>query len=273
MNPRSYLYVPADNADRLLKSSTRGADALIVDLEDGVALANKQLARTNARVWLEDLDTQMQIWVRINEESIEEDLESIVHPKVTGIVLAKSSTATYVRNVGKSLTNHETKAGISNPLSIIPLIESAEGVLNSLEIAKGNRVTRLMLGEQDLTADLSLPRVSDNQALDYAHNTVIYSSAAALLAPPIAPVSVNFKDLAKFEESTLAFLQRGCFGRSCIHPDQIGIVNRIFMPSEDDIEWAKDVLTRFENANGGATADAKGNMIDEAVAKRARRLL
>lgn len=273
MNPRSYLFVPADNVERLHRSHTRGADALIIDLEDGVAPAEKESARSNMRGWLDSVDDSSEIWVRINENSVEEDLQVSTHPKVKGIVIAKASTAAFVKSVGESLTKHETRVGLTRQLAIIPLVESAEGILNLPEIAKCPRVMRLMLGEQDLRADLGLPRVTDGQVLDFARNLAIFACAAAGVTAPIASVGIDFTDLSKFEESTIGFLRRGYFGRACIHPAQIEIANRVFMPSEEDIAWAKDVLARFESANGGSTVDSQGKMIDEAVAKRARRIL
>jgi citrate lyase subunit beta/citryl-CoA lyase len=273
VNPRSYLFVPADNADRLSKSVSRGADALIVDLEDGVAPSNKVEARANAIAWLGGVETSAEIWVRINEDSIVEDLNAIVHPKVLGIVASKSSSAKYIEYIASQLTEIENSKGITNKLEIFPLVESAEGILNLSEIAKSSRVTRLMLGEQDLRADLALPRVSDGQVLDLARNLAIFACAAAGITAPIASVGVDFTDLSKFEESTIAFQRRGYFGRACIHPAQLEIANRIFAPSEEDIAWARDVLERLEAAHGGATVDSQGKMIDEAVAKRARRIL
>lgn len=273
MNPRSYLFVPADNAERLAKSVSRGSDALIIDLEDGVAPSDKSVARTNAREWLNRVETTSEIWVRINEDSIREDLLAIVHPKVLGVVAAKSSSAAYIEGIAKELSDMEASNGLTQKLAIFPLVESAEGILNISEIAKSSRVTRLMLGEQDLRADLGLPRVTDGQVLDLARSLAIIACAAAGIAAPIASVGVDFTDLSKFEESTIAFLRRGFFGRACIHPAQLEIANRIFVPSDEDIEWAKDVLARLESAHGGVTVDAQGKMIDEAVAKRARRIL
>lgn len=273
MNPRSYLYVPADSADRLSKSVTRGADALVIDLEDGVAPVDKGIARINAKSWLESVKTSSEIWVRINQDSFEQDLREIVHPKVQGVVVAKAANASHLENVAENLTRHEKRVGIPGQLAIIPLVESAEGILNLAEIAKCPRVIRLMLGEEDLQADLGLPRLSDGRVLDLARNLSIIACAAAGIAAPIAPVEVDFTDLTKFEESTGRFLRQGFFGRACIHPAQLEIVNRAFMPSAEDVEWAKDVLARMESANGGATVDSQGKMIDEAIARRARRIL
>lgn len=273
MNPRSYLFVPADNAERLAKSTMRGADALIIDLEDGVSLANKATARRNASAWLDSVETHSEIWVRINEDSVDLDVEAVMHAKVTGIIPSKSSTPDYVTRVGEKMSYYEAKNSITRQISIMPLVESAEGILNLAQIAQCPRVTRLMLGEQDLRADLGLPRVSDGQVLDFARNSAIFACAAAGIAAPIASVSVDFNDLSKFEEGTIGFARRGFYGRACIHPAQIEIANRVFIPSPEDIAWAEDILAKFEAANGGATLDSQGKMIDEAVAKRARRIL
>jgi len=130
VNPRGYLYVPADNADRLAKSVTRGADAIIIDLEDGVAPSDKVAARINATQFIESTATECEIWVRINEDSINEDLAAIVHAKVLGVVAAKSSSAAYLQTIASKLSEIEASRGLSRPLSIIPLVESAQGILN-----------------------------------------------------------------------------------------------------------------------------------------------
>ena len=101
----------------------------------------------------------------------------------------------------------------------------------------------------------------------------VFASAAAGIHPPLAAVSVNFKELEPFRESTQAFKEWGYFGRACIHPNQIEIVNQVFTPNSEDLAEAKDVLDRLEKAGGGVALDSKNRMIDEATAKIARRTL
>jgi citrate lyase subunit beta/citryl-CoA lyase len=131
----------------------------------------------------------------------------------------------------------------------------------------------LQIGEADLRADLGASGEGANTALQYARNVVLYASSAAGIHPPVAAVSPDFKDLARFSETTRLFKEWGYFGRACIHPGQVEIVNEIFTPSEQEIERAMDILKRLDEAGGGVAVDAQGRMIDEAIARSARRLL
>lgn len=271
--PRSYLYVPADNLRRLQKAPTYGSDAIIVDLEDGVSQLNKGPARRNLQQWLEDVDAETIIWVRINPETIDEDLDSAVHPKVTGIVLPKSSRPEDIDRLSEKTRSLEISRGIVRELSVCALIESAEGVLKALAIARCDRVSRLILGELDLRADLGLPMSSGDDVLQFARNALIFSSSAAGIGAPIASVSPNFSDLLEFERNSLLYFNWGYFGRTCIHPNQIEIVNQVFSPSVKDVEEAKDILQRLKMADGGVALDSRDTMIDEAVARNARRII
>lgn len=275
MFARSHLYVPADNADRLAKAVDRGADALIIDLEDGVAKANKSLARKNLAVFLSGINTSTQIWVRVNSEPAELilDLEAAVHENCHGIVLAKVSSATDIENLNSLLTDLESKRGLERSLEISALIESARGILNAHEIAAASRVSRLQIGEADLTAELGISGDGAESTKQFARNMVLFASAAAGINPPLAAISADFKDLAEFRRTTLQFKEWGYLGRSCIHPDQISIVNEVFTPSQLEIESAQDLINRLSATGGGVALDANGRMIDEAFAKAARRII
>jgi citrate lyase subunit beta/citryl-CoA lyase len=102
---------------------------------------------------------------------------------------------------------------------------------------------------------------------------MVFASAAAEINPPVAAVSTNFKDLAAFRESTIEFKEWGYFGRACIHPDQIEIANEVFTLKSEEIQAAQDIIDRLVAAGGGVALDAQGRMIDEAIAKIARRTL
>lgn len=270
---RSYLYVPADDQEKLTKAPSRGADALIVDLEDSVGAGEKTLARGILREWLKSADLGINLWIRINADSIDEDLDVIVDARVAGIILPKSSSTLDIELVSQKLLDLERQRGLKKPLEIYALIESAKGVLNALSIAQSNRVTKLILGELDLRADLSLPLNAGDQVLLFARSSMVFASAAAGIDPPIASVSSNFRDLGEFERGTIAYGELGYFGRTCIHPNQIEIVNRVFTSSLSEIESAKDLLKRIEAAGGGVAIDSEGRMIDEASAKNARRII
>jgi citrate lyase subunit beta/citryl-CoA lyase len=275
MFARSHLYVPADNADRLAKSVDRGADALIIDLEDGVAKANKDLARKNLTEFISGIKTSTQLWVRVNSEPEELalDLEAAVYENCYGIVLTKVNSAADVDNLNTLVSELESKRSLKRSLEISALIESARGILNASEIAAAARVSRLQIGEADLTAELGISGEGAENTKQFARNMVLFASAAAGINPPLAAISADFKDLAEFRKTTLQFKEWGYLGRSCIHPDQISIVNEVFTPSQLELEAAQDLIDRLSAAGGGVALDANGRMIDEAFAKAARRII
>lgn len=275
MSARSHLYVPSNDLERLTKALGRGADALIVDLEDGVALTDKAIARENLISFLNDIDSSVEIWVRVNPEkgALESDLAAAVHQNCRGIVLAKATTLAEIESLDSFLTGLESSRGISKPLEVSALIESAAGVFNAQAIATGPRVTRLQLGEADLRADLRLSDAAGETTTQFARSMAVFASAAAGIDPPVAAVSTNFKDIDAYRKSSQDFKKWGYFGRACIHPAQIEIANEVFTPNAEELAAAQDILDRLAAAGGGVALDAKGRMIDEAIAKIARRTL
>jgi citrate lyase subunit beta/citryl-CoA lyase len=275
MSARSHLYVPANDLERLTKALGRGADALIVDLEDGVSPTDKDLARQNLAAFLKDFNSEVEIWVRVNPEkgALESDLAAAVHKNCRGIVLAKATTLAEIQNLDSLLTGLEKSRGISTSLEVSALIESAAGVFNAQSIATGPRVTRLQLGEADLRADLGTSGTAGESTTQFARSMAVFASAAAGINPPVAAVSTNFKDLDAYRKSSQDFKEWGYFGRACIHPAQIEIANEVFTPSADELAAAQDIIDRLVAAGGGVALDVKGRMIDEAIAKIARRTL
>jgi citrate lyase subunit beta/citryl-CoA lyase len=275
MFARSHLYVPADNSDRLARAIYRSADALIIDLEDSVSLSDKNQARRNLNQFFETFDSSVEIWVRVNSEPEEltKDLEVAVNINCHGIVLAKVDSVSNIQNLESLLSEFESQRGLEKPLEISALIESANGIFNSKEIASATRVTRLQIGEADLAAELGISGTGSESSKQFARNMVVFASAAAGINPPVAAVSPDFKNLDDFRISTLQFKEMGYFGRSCIHPDQVAIANEIFTPSISELENAQDLLNRLNATGGGVALDANGRMIDEAFARSARRIL
>jgi len=272
---RSYLYVPADNEERLAKADTRGADALIIDLEDGVAPNKKIQARQNLKDFFQNFESTAEIWVRVNSNQTEliKDLEVAVNKNCHGIVLAKVASILNINNLQSMLTEIEAQKGIENPLEISALIESAEGVLNARDIASADRVSRMQIGEADLSAELGISGNGAEASKHFARNMIVYASAANAINPPIASMSPDFKNLAEFRKSTQQFREWGYFGRTCIHPDQVAIVNEVFTPSPTELENARDIVNRLNESNGAVALDINGQMIDEAHARAARRIL
>ncbi len=278
MTARSALYVPGDAADKLAKALAKGADELIIDLEDAVPQAGKEAARATVASWLGGLPPEgPRLWVRINPgEQGHEDLLAVVAPGLAGVCVAKAEDPADLVELDALLTRLEAERGIAEPLRLIPLLESGEALFRARELARAPRVTRLQLGEADLAADLGVTPSPDGRELLWARSQAVAASAAAKIDPPIAPVSTDFRDLEALRESTRALRRLGFWGRACIHPAQIPIVHEVFAPTEEEIAKAKDVLVRYDEAlaaGSGVCLDAGGRLIDEAVVRSARRLL
>lgn len=262
MIARSYLYVPADNAEMLAKSGSRGSDALIVDFEDSVSATNKGNARSIFAEWIQTYAGNSQVWVRINSNTIEEDLKYLGSEKVYGIVVPKATVENtkFVSNI------------VSPDLKISALIESAESILDALNIAKVNKVEFLQIGQLDLRAELGLSADSKSNTLQYALSHLVLASAAAGIEQPIAPMFRDFNDLDGLRSSCSQFKADGFFGSSCIHPKQIDVINEVFSTTSSELQEARDVVAALEIGKS-VGIDSNGRMIDEASLKIAQRVL
>ncbi len=262
MIARSYLYVPANNLEMLKKAPTRGADALIVDLEDSVALAEKVQARENLVAWLNELESSIQIWVRINAESIDEDLLVLSSEKIHGLVVPKASF--------ENLSYVSEK--VKGRYQLSALIETAESVLDASRIASVPGVSFLQIGLLDLGAELGLVENDQLDTVKYALSHLVLASAAAGINQPIAPMFRDFNDPDGLKASCSYLKGNGFFGRSCIHPKQIEVINTVFETSAEAIAEAKAILDAISNSQGVAL-DSKGRMIDLASARLAQRVI
>jgi citrate lyase subunit beta/citryl-CoA lyase len=269
---RSYLFVPGDNAEKLTKALARGADALIVDLEDGVAFSNKTAARTIVSDFLQEKSADWpSIWIRLNPGDLMEiDLASIPSDLADGFVLAKTQSAkdisALVDGLGASAKNQK----------IMALVEDGLGITKLSEITSHAAVNFLQIGEADLSADLSITPDAHSSQFNYVRQQTVVACAAAGIAAPIGPVSTNFRDLDLFRETTQALSDMGYFGRACIHPAQVEIVNSVFTPTAQQLESAQDTMQRYESASSkglGVCVDANGRLVDEAIIRSARRIL
>ena len=267
---RSALYIPGDQPDKLAKAFDRGADEVIVDLEDAVSPSAKDDARRAVRTWLHDLPSlDAGVWVRINAGDLRAlDVRAIADaPALTGVVVAKTETAEELVELDRLLSS------LGSTIRVVPLLESAASILRASEIAAAPRVQRLQVGEADLRADLGVTLGPDERELLYVRSVIVLAATAAGIAPPIAPVSTNFRDLDAYRASTEAMARMGFVGRACIHPAQVAIANAVFTPTQDEIAAALDILERLKAAGSGIALDAQGRMLDEAIARQARRVL
>lgn len=276
MRARCYLYVPGDSDEKLAKSSTRGADALILDLEDSVPGTAKTVARAKVRDWLLDRgphpsDTP-EAWVRINADPSlwRDDLEAVLGAPLTGIVVPKATPESLGSVAG------QLEAGGHGSLRVACLVETAESVRRIDEIARAPWVSHLGIGEADLRAELGIEPSEHEVELAAIRSAVVVASAAAGIAAPVGPTSTDFRDLEALRKSTVRLRRLGFRGRTAIHPAQVPVIQEAFTPTADRIAAARDVLDRYAaavEAGRGVATDAQGRMIDEAVVRAARRTM
>jgi citrate lyase subunit beta / citryl-CoA lyase len=288
---RTWLYVPADQPHRLDKAIASGAGAVIVDLEDAVAPANKAAARAALATWLEAPSSDARypsLWVRINGSTVADDLAIACHPRVDGICLPKAETAQAVESVeallGQLEARHDSRVA---PTHLMLLVETARGVLNCQQLAaSGERLAVVQLGELDLRADLRLlpqhlaPESASGPPplpgpIQAARDTVVLACAAAGLASPIAPVSPEIHDHERLTAETAILRGSGFGSRAAIHPAQLAAVEAAFAPTDVQLEWATRVLEASEDAQrrGTGVAVVDGRMVDAPVIKQAQSLL
>jgi citrate lyase subunit beta/citryl-CoA lyase len=277
---RSFLYVPGDQPTKLARAQKVAGDAIIADLEDGVAPANKDLARDSVSQWLATLQGQggcSQVWVRINSGGVGRlDIAAVTSPSLAGVVLPKAEADT-VADLGRVLDEAEKTADLpAGSVRIIPLIETARGIVDLLPIATSQRVARLAIGEVDLTSELGITASDDGRELIGIRTQLVVANAAAQLPPPIGPVFLAVRDLDLLRKSSRELRRLGFGARQAIHPAQVPIIEEAFTPTMTEIEHARELIAshgHFVAAGTGVFVTPSGLMVDEAVIRAARRIV
>ncbi|MBO4205664.1 HpcH/HpaI aldolase/citrate lyase family protein [Micromonospora echinofusca] len=269
---RSYLYVPGDRADLLDKALGRGADALVLDLEDAVVAARKEQARETVGAFLAAApSTGPELWVRINSDQVEADI-GVLSPAAAGVWVPKAEPE-LLGAVDAALTRAERRLGPGAPsFQVVALIETARGVLAAAQVAAAPRVLRLGIGEADLAGELGLQPGADRAEFGPIRSQVVVASAAAGILPPVGPVETTLRDADRLEQTTRALLRQGFRARTAIHPGQLAVVNGVFTPTDDELAAARAVLQAFaqaERVGSGVATDAHGRLLDRAVVRTA----
>ncbi|MFE2617804.1 HpcH/HpaI aldolase/citrate lyase family protein, partial [Micromonospora chalcea] len=191
---RSYLYVPGDRADLLDKAAGRGADALVLDLEDAVTPARKAQARETVAGFLgAAAPSGPELWVRINSDQVEADVE-VLSNAAAGVWVPKAEPE-LLAEVDAALTRVQRRLGPDAPaFRVVALIETARGVLTAPRVAAAPRVLRLGLGEADLAGELGLQPGPDRAEFAPIRSQIVVASAAAGIAPPVGPVETTLRD-------------------------------------------------------------------------------
>lgn len=270
---RSWLYVPGNRRDFLAAATSRGADALVLDLEDSVPPDEKEAARATVSAWLPDRPPPAtELWLRLNSDAVEPDLQ-LVTAAVSGVMVPKAAPE-LLEQVDELLGERERLYGIpAGRFAVVPLIETARGLLSAQRLASMPRVAHLGLGEVDLCAELRLRPSDAREELAPLRLQVVLASAAAGIGAPIAPTSTDFRDLHALRASTEALLRAGFRARTAIHPAQVPVINEVFSPSPEEVAAARRLLAAFSQSHSGVITDAAGRMVDVAVVRSARELL
>lgn len=259
----SWLFVPGDRPDRFDKAACSGAHEVVIDLEDSVGPERKRAAREHATTWLTGGCTG---WVRVNPIGSlwhEADLAALAScPGLRGVMVPKSQGPATLTRVAEGLPRH---------VGIVPLVETALGVHNAATIAACPAVTVLAFGSIDYALDIDADET--DRALLYARGALVVASRAAGLPAPIDGVTVRATDTAAVRAAATRARSLGFGGKLCIHPAQVDVVNAAFRPSRTDIEWAHTVLAGLAAQPDRGVFHINGEMVDEPVLARARRIL
>ena len=271
------LFVPANNEGFILKSHTRGADAIILDLEDSVPIDQKQAARDALPSAVEHITQHnIDVLVRINYENNLAilDLKAIVGLKVSAIVVAKTETAAQIGKISDQMARLEKERAHGFPINLIAQIESVNALLYLDDIAKAPRVSAMTLGPEDFCASAGMSPTPDG--LLFPNQQILFACRRAGITPYGFVGSIaDYSDLDAFRIMIRRASALGFEGAFCIHPDQAKILNEELSPSDYDTAWAEGVVKAFETAkaDGKGAFMYEGKMVDQPVILRAKKIL
>ena len=276
---RSWLFAPGNHPRKVEKVFQVGADAVILDLEDAVAIAEKEATRT---IVLNALQTDHPClgYIRINALETDfalEDFNAIVQPQVDGIVLPKVESADDLTRADGIITDLEKQRGLPiGGIDLLPIIETAKGVHRLDHIAgSGTRVKRLSFGAGDFTKDMGIKWSGEERELIYPRSRFTLASRVAGLEQPIDTVFIDLANDEHFKQSVHTALTFGFQGKLCIHPKQVPVVNMVFTPTDKELEQAKAIIAAFEQAEaaGSASIQVNGYFVDYPIVEKAERVV
>ena len=268
---RSVLFVPGTSRERFPKAFASGADAVVLDLEDGVDAARKAEAREMVGEWLtaapEEGPSRL---VRVNgaaSDFIDDDLDWLgsIAGLFDALILPKVETPDEIAGI----------AGRVETAFVVPLLETARGILHAREIVTaGPVVPAVLFGAEDLTAELGIPRTVEGDELLVARGHVVLA-AVSIGADPIDAVFVEIDKLDRLRQDATRARALGFTGKMAIHPDQVAVINEVFTPSAQEIAAARRIVEAAEaaQAEGEGAFRLDGRMVDAPVVRRAHRIL
>ncbi|GHF79407.1 citrate lyase subunit beta/citryl-CoA lyase [Amycolatopsis bartoniae] len=257
---RSLLFVPGHRPDRFAKAAGSGADVVVLDIEDAVGPESKPAAREHIDAWLAGGGRGV---VRVNAAGTpwyDEDLAMLAeHPDV--VIMLPKVTAPH--QIAEALSR------LASDARVLPLVETAAGVLAVDSLLAVPGVLRAVFGNADLGTEIGVAP-EERTAFAYPRSRMVMASAALRLPPPIDGVTIRLRSVEAITDDARHALSMGFSGKLCLHPSQVPVVNQIFSPSEYELEWAREVL---DAAADGSIQQLRGQVVGKPMLERARRLL
>jgi len=286
---RSALFIPQDSERKLAKGLDSGADCLLIDLEDSVALDNKPAARSTAAEFLKSAHAagsdalKPLLFVRVNAFDtglVDDDLASVMEARPDGIVVPKSEHGRDVTKLDSILRVHEAQHDIDDGATQIIAIatETAAGTLQAATYGRASRrLVALTWGAEDLSADIGAlarrrPDGTYRDPFRFARVQALLGAVAAGVQP-LDTVYPDFRDIDGLKHECEEAALDGFTGKMAIHPAQVAVINAAFTPSEDAIAEAQRVVAAFEEAGNPGVLALDGAMLDRPHFKKAQALL
>ncbi len=267
---RSMLFAPGNKYELLQKFSKIQPDIAIIDLEDAVPDSEKQVARENLQKYAQEDKTAVTTYVRVNalvSQHFEEDIRSIP-PQIAGIVIPKVNDASDIERATQAIERNSVSA------KILVGIETVKGLMSVQDIFGTASVFAAYFGAEDYIHDLGGLRTDGNNEVLFAR-TQIGISSRLFGVPVVDQIVADFSDSERFMKEAQQAKSLGFTGKLCIHPSQVPLANQSFSSTPEEIQQAIELLKVYDEAvaNGTASIVHDGQMVDEALAKQARRIL
>ncbi len=275
-NRFSRLYLPGNTPSLMINAGIHKPDGIILDLEDAVAPNKKYEARFVVRNALRNIDFySAERMVRINQVPAGlDDLEFLVPHNVNLILVPKCESADQIKQVNEKIKQLKTQYKVNGNIWLMPIVESALGVLKALEIALSENVVAIAIGLEDYTADLGTRRTQEGTESFFARSMVVNACKAAGIQA-IDSVFSDIADMEALKDNVIRSKALGFDGMGCIHPRQIRVIHENYAPDAAEIEKAKKIVNAFieATAKGLGVVSLGTKMIDPPVVKRAQKLI
>lgn len=283
---RSVLFVPGDSESKLTRAQSVEADVVVVDLEDSVALSEKEHARDQSNDFIRGfnrMDGTRRVYVRINglqTPFAEADIETVMQANPDGILLPKARSGADVATLGNQLTSAEKANGLKEGATEIAVLatEVSEALLAMHTfIDCSSRLTALSWGSEDLSADIGAKMTRDSTGnltspFRFARDLCLVTSAAASVAA-IDTIYIDLRDQPGLAREAADAARDGFSGKLAIHPDQVAVINDAFTPTPAEIAKATEIVQAFAERNTTGVLTMDGEMLDRPHLKRAERVI